>query len=138
MENKKNIPSTLIIALGANYEADANMIKAHEIVCKEFDVQKSSRTINTKPIGMAYGTPDFANMIIVARSDKAIDDVASMLKDIETICGNTPQRRANGLIAMDVDVLWYDESKFHKSDWDRWYIKQLLDELDVHIAITDK
>lgn len=97
----------------------------------KFNVLRTSRLLDTEPIGMPQNTHTFANMIVVCTCNSDADNIAYTLKNMERLCGDTPQRRKCGIVAIDLDLLMYDGTKFHIPDWDRWYIKQLTDELAI-------
>lgn len=53
--------------------------------------------------------------------------LCEVLKEIEKRLGRT--RNEDGIVAIDLDLLQYDERKHHLRDWERNYIKDLLNEL---------
>ena len=50
---------------------------------------------------------------------------------METQCGNTEFLRNEGKIAMDIDLLKYDDQRFHENDWSRDYVKKLIKQFEV-------
>ncbi len=53
------------------------------------------------------------------------------LKRIEQLAGNTLDKRNMGVVEADIDLLMYDDVKLHEKDWQRSYIKELVEELRV-------
>ena len=51
-----------------------------------------------------------------------------VLKEIEKRLGRT--RNEDGIVAIDLDLMLYDEERHHLRDWERNYIKDLLGELE--------
>ena len=41
------------------------------------------------------------------------------------------QQRKNGVIVIDIDLLRFGDKKLHKDDWERPYIRQLLEEMNL-------
>ena len=120
-----------VIAVGSNNDAAENVEKAVCIMREHLDILKMSRQLNTEPIGMPQGTPAFVNMIVICHCDIDTDHLTALLKKIERQCGNTPEKRKHGIVSVDLDLLMFDDIKFHLSDWNRWYIKQLTEELHI-------
>ena len=48
---------------------------------------------------------------------------------METTLGDSREERQKGCIAIDIDILRYDDLRLHPSDWQRPYIPQLLADL---------
>ena len=49
---------------------------------------------------------------------------------METQCGNTEFLRKEGKISMDIDLLKYNDQRFHESDWSRDYVKKLIKQFE--------
>ena len=43
--------------------------------------------------------------------------------------GDLSDLRKRGIVMMDLDLLQYGEEKHHTDDWQRAYVKQLMEEL---------
>lgn len=50
-----------------------------------------------------------------------------VLKEIEKRLGRT--HNEDGIVTIDLDLLQYDDQRFHLRDWERNYVKDLLNEL---------
>ena len=50
-----------------------------------------------------------------------------VLKEIEKRLGRT--KNEDGIVAIDLDLMLYDDERHHLRDWERHYIKDLLGEL---------
>ena len=53
--------------------------------------------------------------------------LCEVLKEIEKRLGRT--RNEDGIVAIDLDLLQYDNKQYHLRDWGRDYVKNLLNEL---------
>jgi 7,8-dihydro-6-hydroxymethylpterin-pyrophosphokinase len=50
-----------------------------------------------------------------------------VLKETEKRQGRT--HNEDGIVTLDLDILQYDDEKFHLRDWTRNYVKDLINEL---------
>lgn len=105
--------------------------KGTEILDSTFADCRFSRVMQTLPIGMENTNVRFANMLVVFKSTFDTEEVVSTLKHIEALCGDTRIARRRGEIVMDIDMLKYDEERFHLSDWQRHYVKALMEEMQL-------
>ena len=55
-----------------------------------------------------------------------------VLKEIEKRLGRT--KNEDGIVAIDLDLMLYDDERHHLRDWERHYIKDLLGELSTPTA----
>ena len=53
--------------------------------------------------------------------------LCEVLKEIEKRLGRT--KNEDGIVAIDLDLLQYDNQRHHLRDWDRNYVKDLIGEL---------
>ncbi|WP_294914250.1 2-amino-4-hydroxy-6-hydroxymethyldihydropteridine diphosphokinase [Prevotella sp.] len=117
--------------VGTNVNHQSNITKAREILDSTFADCRFSRVMQTLPIGMENTNVRFANMLVVFKSTFDTEEVVSTLKHIEALCGDTRIARRRGEIVMDIDMLKYDEERFHLSDWQRHYVKALMEEMQL-------
>lgn len=122
----------VIVALGSNNEAENHLAEARLQMEKEFGSVRMTRPMQTKAIGLA-DSPDFLNALITFRTKRTLTDLNAVLKQIERRCGRT--RKQNNVVAIDLDVLLYDKQRLHPSDWERPYIKILMQELTGDIKL---
>ena len=55
------------------------------------------------------------------------------IKNIERKCGRRVAESRKGIIAVDIDLLLFDSERLHETDWNRGYVKNLLQQLGVSI-----
>ena len=53
--------------------------------------------------------------------------LCEVLKETEKRLGRT--KNEDGIVAIDLDLLQYDNQRHHLRDWDRNYVKDLINEL---------
>lgn len=119
----------IIACVGTNVNHQSNIAKAREILDNTFADCRFSRVMLTLPIGMDNTNVRFANMLVVFNSTLDTEEVVSKLKQIEKQCGDTRMARSQGEVVMDIDLLRYDDERFHPSDWQRHYVKTLMEEM---------
>lgn len=119
----------IIACVGTNVNHQSNIAKAREILDSTFADCRFSRVMLTLPIGMDNTNVRFANMLVVFNSTLETEEVISKLKQIERQCGDTRLARSQGEVVMDIDLLRYDDERFHPSDWQRHYVKTLIEEM---------
>lgn len=115
----------VIIALGTNVEK-AKILQAITTLQTLISDIKVSEIIPTLPLGSKFQHTQFYNALALGTTTKAADEMTMCLKDIERACGDTSSLRQSGHVVLDLDLMKYDNKKFHTSDWDREYIKELM------------
>lgn len=119
--------STVIIALGSNFDPQDNIGRAREELRSLFPDIVFSRSLWTEPIGITSGR--FINAMALAHSDLPKEEVERHLKRIERECGRCVEEKKKGIIRLDLDLMQWGEEKLRPKDWDREYILTLRKEL---------
>ena len=66
---------------------------------------------------------------MAGNTNLAMSEVEEQLKRIEQLAGNTLDKRNMGVVEADIDLLMYDDVKLHEKDWQRSYIKELVERI---------
>lgn len=120
----------ILIALGTNVIADR--IRFVETCLEQsFEDVRFTQTIPTEPIGERFKGKQFYNAVMAGKTNMARNEVVEQLKRIEQLAGNTQDKRNMGVVEADIDLLMYDDEKLHEKDWQRPYIKELVEELRI-------
>ena len=120
----------ILIALGTNVIADR--IRFVETCLEQsFEDVRFTQTIPTEPIGERFKGKQFYNAVMAGKTFMARNEVVEQLKRIEQLAGNTLDKRNMGVVEADIDLLMYDDEKLHEKDWQRPYIKELVEELRI-------
>lgn len=120
----------ILIALGTNVIADR--IRFVETCLEQiFEEVRFTQTIPTEPIGERFNGKQFYNAVMAGKTFMARNEVVEQLKRIEQLAGNTMDKRNMGVVEADIDLLMYDDEKLHEKDWQRPYIKELVEELRI-------
>lgn len=120
---------TIIVSIGSNQDAKNNVAKATLLLTGHFKNMSESPAKETKPVGIDNDTM-FVNKIIMGETVLSYHDVERTLKELEMKCGETRSGRKDGVVIVDLDLLKYDDTKYHKTDWNRGYVVELLAEID--------
>lgn len=118
----------ILIALGTNVVADRiRFVEVHLEQC--FENVRFTHTISTEPIGERFKGKQFFNAVMAGNTNMAMSEVEEQLKLIEQLAGNTLDKRNMGVVEADIDLLMYDDVKLHEKDWQRSYIKELVERI---------
>lgn len=118
----------ILIAIGTNVVADRiRFVEVHLEQC--FENVRFTQTIPTEPIGERFKGKQFFNAVMAGNTNMAKSEVEEQLKRIEQLAGNTLDKRNMGVVEADIDLLMYDDVKLHEKDWQRSYIKELVERI---------
>ena len=118
----------ILIALGTNVIADRIwFVEVHLEQC--FENVRFTNIIPTEPIGERFKGKQFFNAVMAGKTNMAMSEVEEQLKLIEQLAGNTQDKRNMGVVEADIDLLMYDDVKLHEKDWQRSYIKELVERI---------
>ena len=97
--------TTLALSIGSNIDAESNIRAALDALNLEFENIRSSTTYESQAIG--FDGDNFLNLVILADTDKGLDDVAAILKRLEDKLGRDRQQVRFSGRTMDIDILLY-------------------------------
>ncbi|WP_308231615.1 2-amino-4-hydroxy-6-hydroxymethyldihydropteridine diphosphokinase [uncultured Prevotella sp.] len=118
----------ILIAIGTNVIADRiRFVEVHLEQC--FENVRFTHIIPTEPIGERFKGKQFFNAVMAGNTNLAMSEVEEQLKLIEQLAGNTLDKRNMGVVEADIDLLMYDDVKLHEKDWQRSYIKELVERI---------
>ena len=112
----------VIIALGSNSRQNAHIQWATQRTASLLEQVSFSKVLWTKDVkgsGHLY-----MNRLVAGYTELAVDEIEQILKSYEVECHRTLEQ-----ITIDLDLMLYDEKRYHLRDWPRPYISLLLPEL---------
>ena len=119
---------TLLLAIGTNSHSWNHIRRAKRPIQEAFpSLVVFSSIVVTAPIGI--DGKSFRNCLATMLTDLSFEEVNVRLKQIETLCDNSVEKRAQGIVEMDIDILLHKGKRYHEKDWERPYIHQLLPEI---------
>ncbi len=99
----------VIIGVGSNIDADANISKMLELLKDQVEVVRVSEMIKTKPIGIE-NQPDYTNGAVKIETDLNRENLTTLLKSIEDQMGRDRTAPKFGPRNIDLDiVVWNGE-----------------------------
>lgn len=126
---KENIVTKIIISLGSNMLPEYHINQAVCLLRQTFGELIVTRQLWTEPVGMESSCK-FLNMLVMASTAWSMQQVQEELKRIEVLCGRKPEDKAKGIVVVDADLLLYNDKRCHLNDWQRDYVKILMEELE--------
>ncbi|MBP3776986.1 MAG: 2-amino-4-hydroxy-6-hydroxymethyldihydropteridine diphosphokinase [Paludibacteraceae bacterium] len=112
----------VIIALGSNQQQAVHIQWASEcLLCLLDDCLLSRRlwTADIKGSGKWY-----MNRLVTGMTDLSADDLQALLKETEAAT-----RRTKARVTIDLDLMQYDDCRYHEKDWQRPYIQNIIQDI---------
>lgn len=116
----------ILLAVGSNYNRSESIASVKRLLLERFGDVRFSEELLTEPVGTTVMGEPFLNFLTTGSTEKDAEEVVAELKQLETLCGNTPSLRNEGKVVMDIDLMLYDKTRYHEADWKRGYIIELL------------
>lgn len=116
-----------VIAIGSNVEPLRHVAMAKEPLQHLFPHIHYTTSLWTVPIGIQ--SDNFLNLLAWGETDMSQPDIEEALKEIEVQCGRIKEKKHQGIVALDLDLLLWGEMRLRDKDWTRNYIKELMQEI---------
>ena len=127
----KTIP--IILSLGSNLNKEEQIRRAASELRALFPSIQFSTLVQTEAHNCPEGTPAFLNQVAYAQTDKAAEDVKTLLKQIEQSLGRRKDDKQKGLIPIDLDLLLWGDLCLKPRDLQRDYVLCGLQELSLSV-----
>lgn len=115
----------ILISLASNYDQQQNLQEARRRLLQAFVECRFSESIWTEPVNARR--PDlYMNQLLWCATSMTVNELQLWLKEQEQQMGRTDEDRTQGIVRIDLDLLQYDERRYHLRDWERDYVKKLL------------
>lgn len=120
--------NTAIILLGSNSNPDQNLETAKEKLSEFFELVSQSSRIITKPVGENYKN-DFYNEAVKLLSVDTAEETKILFKQIEKDLGRTHESKKLGIIPIDIDLIYWNETLVD-DDYNKFdFVKICVDEI---------
>ena len=116
----------IIISLASNSNQEANLQAARSQLTQLLTEVHFTSAIWTEPVNCIRKEP-YLNQLCRATTAFSMNLLNEVLKETEKRLGRT--HNEDGIVAIDLDLLQYDEEQHHLRDWSRNYVKDLMNEL---------
>lgn len=123
---EKNI--SCILCLGSNCDGINHLNRAENELNFLFPGMEWGQIIQTAPEDIANPSP-FFNRAARMKTSLNKEQLTGILKRLEQSHGRTPEKKAMGLIPLDIDLLCYGEEILKPADMEKHYVKECLDTL---------
>lgn len=117
---------SIIISLASNYDQQGNLVKAREQLKVLLSDIQFTKELWTQPVNNHRQEP-YLNQLCQATTNLGANLLSEVLKELEKRLGRT--HNEEGIVTIDLDLMAYDDQRYHLKDWDRSYIKDLISEL---------
>ena len=114
----------VIIALGSNICQNAHIQWASQQLERLLSDCKMSSTLWTEDIkgsGKMY-----MNRLVCGHTEMSVKELERSLKELEAQCGRLP---SSPDVPIDLDLMQYDQRRYHQKDWERPYIQNLIPDI---------
>lgn len=116
----------IIVGLGSNQDKERNMERAVALLQAYFESICYSDAVYTVPVGGSYGGALFLNRVAVAYSPLSPTELNILFKRIEQAVGRRPEDKAQGRIAIDIDLVQWNDDVLKPDDLSREYVADAL------------
>ncbi|MBO4895213.1 MAG: 2-amino-4-hydroxy-6-hydroxymethyldihydropteridine diphosphokinase [Prevotella sp.] len=117
----------IIISLASNINHEANLEAARTQLTQLLSEVHFTSAIYTEPVGTVLRKEPYLNQLCKGTTALGMNLLNEVLKEIEKRLGRT--HNEDGIVTVDLDLLEYDGERFHHRDWERNYVKDLINEL---------
>lgn len=119
----------ILLSAGCNTEHQRQMERVTERLRALFHDARITEPIVTPACDMPADAEPYANLLAEFSSTLSREELTATLKTLERELGDTDELRSQGTVMMDLDLLQYGTVKHHRGDWQRPYVKTLLQAL---------
>ena len=116
----------IIISLASNEGQEAHLEAARVQLSQLLTEAKFTSEIWTEPVNSSRKEP-YLNQLCEGITGYSMNLLNELLKETEKRLGRT--HNEDGIVVIDLDLLQYDDQQYHLRDWERNYVKNLLNEL---------
>lgn len=114
--------------LGSNNNAEENITKAKEKINDKYEIIDESTVLITLPRGTKYKS-HFLNQAIKILSDEYFEDSVVFFKQIEKELGRTAEGKDAGIIPIDIDFVFWNDTAMRK-DYEKWdFVRTCIDQI---------
>lgn len=117
---------TVIICLASNEDQEQHLQAARTQLAQLLKDLRFTKEHWTEPVHTHRQVP-YLNQLCRGVTTFSANLLEEVLKEIEKRLGRT--HNEEGIVTIDLDLLQYDEDRYHLRDWERNYVKDLINEL---------
>ena len=118
---------SVILCLGSNADQEANIQQAQQLLRNEYASIDFTPSIWTEPVGVV--SPPYLNCLATMSIKDSLSCLHDKTKAIERLMHSSREERKDNIVRIDIDILSFDHKHYHEDDWNRDYVKQLIEVL---------
>lgn len=99
--------TTLALSIGSNIDAVSNIRAALNALAAQFEEMRCSTTFESQAVG--FDGDNFLNLVVLAETDRSLDEVSAILKAIEDRLGRDRRQARFSGRTMDIDILLFGD-----------------------------
>ena len=122
----KQTQHQVLICLASNIDQKQYLEKAREQLSLLINDMDFTTEHWTEPVNSIRKEP-YLNQLCKGTTTFGANLLSELLKEMEKRLGR--KHEEDGIVTIDIDLLQYDEQRYHLRDWERIYVKDLLSEL---------
>ena len=123
MTNKEH---HVIISLASNHNQEVALAAAREQLTQFTSaIWTEPVTVHNSPFTTNHSSSKYLNQLCYGTTALGCGLLGEVLKETERRLGRT--HNEDGIVVLDLDLLEYDDNRFHLRDWDRNYVKELYE-----------
>ena len=118
---------SVILCLGSNADQEANIQRAQKLLRTEYASIAFTPSIWTEPVGVV--SPPYLNCLAAMTIEDNLSRLHDKTKSIERLMHSSTEERKGNTVRIDIDILCFDRQHYHEDDWNRDYVKRLIEDL---------
>lgn len=115
----------ILLSIGSNTYAERNIAKARRMLELHFPGIQFTPALHSKPYGEKYKRR-FLNILAKTTSADTAQHICLTLKDMEKQMGRKLDDKEKGRVVIDMDLVMYDHEILRPTDYERSYVRELL------------
>lgn len=119
--------NNVLISIASNHEAQQHIAQGIAMLREYIHQLELSKELWTAPVN-CVSSHSYLNQLVRGITSYDEDELTRLLKEIEYRCGRRPEDKVTGRVTLDLDILAFNGQRRHLHDWDRDYVKCLLQE----------
>ena len=121
----------VLISLASNHNQQKNLCEARRALAQVLSGETYTEELWTEPEGKAAASGHrYLNQLVKANTLLDSQQLTERLKQMEQALGRTDDMRRQGIVPIDLDLLLHDGQRFHQRDWQRNYVRLLLQSME--------
>lgn len=120
----------VIISIASNRSQREKLAAARYELSFMLDEPQFTTELWTEPVGRHHKGTLYLNQLVRAGYEGTLADLTARLKELEVKLGRTELERRQGIVAIDLDLMLFDNERLHLVDWERSYILKLITEFE--------